>query len=450
MGDYYPLMTRAIAGLERNTGDSRRMLYERARSALAAQLRGVTPALSAADVSRERLKLEEAIRKIEAESARQTLGDQAQTRPLTTWRAEANPPTSDPLAEMVRLLEREKYIDPIFDEPIAGRDRIRPVTPRPAPPRVPDSQSGLERLAGLREELDKALESARSSRRQPKPDPELVRLLRALPEQKLAPAQFEIQANRIVLKNVPSSPAPQDRKNVLAAKEGLEASGKRLLKEIQKSNFDRRLAETIEYVQEIISDGANIIKLGVSNIEFGMVCTALAKELPDAILAKLRAHALNIDMYVAQFPEWKRFVENAADTQLAEEDIKALHHSVGQLIQNMEKEPELVAPEVPKTLLHLREMIGHPKVASRRAAYAVWRSLENFVKGVLRYVLDVAEAVRSKSVKVVSNVVVAALLAWALNSATSIGPIARKFGEQWLDTALEVGRKELEAITKKQ
>lgn len=434
MGNYYPLMTRAVAGLERNTGDARRALYERSRSALVAQLRGVTPALNASDVTRERLALEEAIRKVEAESARQTVGDRARRRPLPTWKAEVgpNPPTSGPLAEMVRLLQREKYIDPIFDEPI------------------PDSQSRLERLTSLRKELEETLESARSRRSQPRPDPEWVRLRRALPEQELAPAQFEIQANRIVLKNVPSSPAPQDRNNVVAAKEGLEASGKRLLKEIQKSNFDRRLAETIEHVQEVISDGANIIKLGISNIEYGMVCTALAKELPDAILAKLRAHALNIDMYVAQFPEWKRFVENAAGTQLAEEDIKALHHSVGQLIQNMEKEPELVAPEVPKTLLHLREMISQPKVASRRAAYAVWRSLENLVKGILRFVLDVAEAVRSKSVKVVSNVVVAGLLAWALNGATSIGPIARKFGEQWLNTALEVGRKELEALTKKQ
>jgi len=55
----------------------------------------------------------------------------------------------------------------------------------------------------------------------------------------------------------------------------------------------------------------------------------------------------------------------------AEEDIKALHHSVGQLIQNMEKEPELVAPEVPKTLLHLREMIGHPSRRQRSSGHGL-------------------------------------------------------------------------------
>jgi hypothetical protein len=71
MADYYPLIARAVAGLEKNTGEGRRNIYERAREALVAQLRGVTPALNESDVTRERLALEEAIRKVEGESARQ-------------------------------------------------------------------------------------------------------------------------------------------------------------------------------------------------------------------------------------------------------------------------------------------------------------------------------------------------------------------------------------------
>src|SRR6516165_3344352 len=71
MADYYPLIARAVAGLDKNTGDARRALYERARAALVAQLRGVSPALDESHVTRERLALEEAIRKVEGESARQ-------------------------------------------------------------------------------------------------------------------------------------------------------------------------------------------------------------------------------------------------------------------------------------------------------------------------------------------------------------------------------------------
>src|SRR5262245_46797095 len=71
MADYYPLISRAVAALEKNNGENRRALYERARTALPAQLRGVTPALEESDITRERLALEESIRKVEAESARQ-------------------------------------------------------------------------------------------------------------------------------------------------------------------------------------------------------------------------------------------------------------------------------------------------------------------------------------------------------------------------------------------
>ncbi len=70
MADYYPLISRAVAGLERNTGENRRSLYERARNALLDQLRSVNPPLSETDITRERLGLEEAIRKVESDVAR--------------------------------------------------------------------------------------------------------------------------------------------------------------------------------------------------------------------------------------------------------------------------------------------------------------------------------------------------------------------------------------------
>src|ERR1700756_751287 len=70
MADYYPLIARAIAGLDPSApGESRRALYERARSALIQQLRSVQPPLSESEITRERLSLEEAVRKVESEAA---------------------------------------------------------------------------------------------------------------------------------------------------------------------------------------------------------------------------------------------------------------------------------------------------------------------------------------------------------------------------------------------
>jgi hypothetical protein len=70
MADYHPLIARAIDGLGTSTGEARRALYERARAALVAQLRSIDPPLSEADITRERLALEDAIRKVEADTVR--------------------------------------------------------------------------------------------------------------------------------------------------------------------------------------------------------------------------------------------------------------------------------------------------------------------------------------------------------------------------------------------
>jgi hypothetical protein len=75
MADYFALIEKAVARLDASAPfEERRALYERARSALLAQLRTITPPLSEAEITRERLALEDAVRRVEAE-ARQSVDD---------------------------------------------------------------------------------------------------------------------------------------------------------------------------------------------------------------------------------------------------------------------------------------------------------------------------------------------------------------------------------------
>src|SRR3989442_10332920 len=102
MADYYPLIARAIAGLDPSApGESRRALYERARAALIAQLRSVQPPLSESEITRERLSLEEAVRKVESEAAQRARdasrpGGPSRSGGDTFRRANAAPPSSSP------------------------------------------------------------------------------------------------------------------------------------------------------------------------------------------------------------------------------------------------------------------------------------------------------------------------------------------------------------------
>jgi hypothetical protein len=69
MTDYLPLLSRAIANLEKSP-EGRRAVYDRARQALVNQLRSMNPPLAEAEITRERLALEEAIRRAEMQSAK--------------------------------------------------------------------------------------------------------------------------------------------------------------------------------------------------------------------------------------------------------------------------------------------------------------------------------------------------------------------------------------------
>jgi hypothetical protein len=67
MADFYPILARAVAGLPDPSPEARRAIYDRARAALVAQLRGLDPPLSEAEIMRERLALDEAVARIEAD-----------------------------------------------------------------------------------------------------------------------------------------------------------------------------------------------------------------------------------------------------------------------------------------------------------------------------------------------------------------------------------------------
>ena len=67
MADYHPLISRAVEALPDKSPATRRAVYDRARTALQEQLRAVEPPLSESDIARERLALDQAIDRVEAE-----------------------------------------------------------------------------------------------------------------------------------------------------------------------------------------------------------------------------------------------------------------------------------------------------------------------------------------------------------------------------------------------
>jgi hypothetical protein len=67
MADYYALISDGVAALDKKTSEARREFYDRARAILADKLRNADPPLSEAIIEQERLALEDAVSKVEAD-----------------------------------------------------------------------------------------------------------------------------------------------------------------------------------------------------------------------------------------------------------------------------------------------------------------------------------------------------------------------------------------------
>jgi hypothetical protein len=72
MADYYPLISKAVAG--NASSESRQILYGRVREALLKELRTATPPFTEFQIMRERLALEDALRKVEEQVVDEVAG----------------------------------------------------------------------------------------------------------------------------------------------------------------------------------------------------------------------------------------------------------------------------------------------------------------------------------------------------------------------------------------
>lgn len=145
MADFHPILARAIAGLTDKSPEARRSVYERARTALLAQLRSLDPPLSEADITRERLSLDEAVSRIEAEIAlAEAIEPSLPPLLLDEPPAASATPPARPEPKPRPAVSQEL---PRFEEQAAARDEAQPIRPRVAPPRKRGVNPGHVRTA---------------------------------------------------------------------------------------------------------------------------------------------------------------------------------------------------------------------------------------------------------------------------------------------------------------
>lgn len=143
MADFHTVLKRAIAALPDQSGPSRRAVYDKARKALLKQLQGLDPPLSAQEVTQQRLALEDAIRKVEADVARAARAPAAPAAP------QAAPPRPTPPAEPQEPEEPEPE-QAAPEERAPSAPRVPPRPSFPSAPRAPAGEAGAPRPASPR------------------------------------------------------------------------------------------------------------------------------------------------------------------------------------------------------------------------------------------------------------------------------------------------------------
>jgi hypothetical protein len=267
------------------------------------------------------------------------------------------------------------------------------------------------------------------------------------PKQKNAPLQFEFVGGFLQIKGQGAQTSTQANKtNVSYAQIALSDDVKSLLKVLNDSNCDPRLLSAVEEISSVISSNADIIKLGFLSFTCDSLFVRFSNELSEIANARFLALSTGLGLYVSQFPQWREFVENAAEINFQDQDLESVSNIGTKLLPSLEEARDLVDPEVPKSIKLVMEAINNPKLSRKRAFYGAVRTLENLFATIFSEFAKIASSVAEGArvgVKHTTNILVAStLLLVAASSAAQLSPIAeRALKAKWMKQAAELVEK---------
>jgi len=272
-------------------------------------------------------------------------------------------------------------------------------------------------------------------------------LKKLVPRQKVAPVQFDVRDGKIVVVDQSPIAAPRDLSNISAALDHIKASGNRLIENLENSNCDRRLLDSVRELQTQLTSDSNIIRIGLGNFACGAMFAQFQPELPDAIAAMFGAYCSSVSMYVRQFPEWEQFTQKAMSVELDDNDIQEVDAAAEQVIAELLNNPTISDPAVPKTIAFCRQFLALPGASSKRAAFAMIRTIENLVSSILNHASNFFRKTAEKTVESGSSVaskVIVTMLGVALIGAVGIAPAATQADAPWVKQVIEIIKRQLE------
>ena len=269
-----------------------------------------------------------------------------------------------------------------------------------------------------------------------------------IPAQKVAPAQFDVIDGVLTVVDQKSQEKPESDAAIAASLDALIQNKNEIIEDLVGSNCDKRIAEQIERVGDLLLSQKNVVRLGLENITARLTAASLKDELPNVLAARIEGFSSGVAMYVAQFAEWQTFVQNAAEAAIEEESTDSLTDFVSELLDEMAKNRDVVDESVPSTIRFLSDLISDPSSASRKAVFAFVRTIENLIIKTFGFVIDTvqltAEKTTEKFSEAASTALVAGLTGVGLVGAAGILPVAiRVKGLEWIQATYQIVREQI-------
>lgn len=265
-----------------------------------------------------------------------------------------------------------------------------------------------------------------------------------------SPVQFSVIDDKLVVQQRPPVVDSEDQANVAAARLTLRSDGSRLRENLLNSNVDPRLREVFDRQISIAVSGKNIIQLGLVNIESGAMLAAADRdnELLPTLAASLQSFCMKTDIYVGQFKEWRRFVENARTLPPLADELPKLTEIVEKLSVALQINKTDVDTDVPRSIDFVISVVRNPRGSTVAASLALVSLIENIAVVVAGYCADLLKGtaqIASKKLQTTLGVGVAVAVTSAL---TSYLDLATRLGlSPWIGPALSVLKRFIASVT---
>jgi hypothetical protein len=145
-------------------------------------------------------------------------------------------------------------------------------------------------------------------------------------------------------------------------------------------------------------------------------------------------------MYAAQFDDWSSFSTNAGAIELPDSVVQEVRAAAKEVADEL-RDPALANEDVPLSIMFFREILDNPATASKRAAFALIRTLENLISAIVHYGLDVARSTAQKSIDQLSDSLsknITRILSIALLTTSGLAATAVFTGSAWITQAGEI------------